>query len=207
MAKLFKLTEGPQASKQSSRRGQKPAWVVVHYSGVANASAISIAKSMSRETAATSAHYVVDQQRVIQVLPESVSAWHVAGGKPDAKYAGFAHAVHWHDRVDPFGRFLGNRNSIGIELCVKKISMSHSVYDTDWVFPDAELDLAAQLIANVCTRNDIPVGYVLRHYDATGKPCPRPFVRMRTDKDNTNEQRWESFLAKIREYMKTALEV
>lgn len=201
MNKLFKLTEGPQASKQSSRRGHEPAWVVVHYSGVANASAISIAKAMSRENATTSAHYVVDQQRIIQVLPEAVSAWHVAGGKPDTKYAGFTHAVHWHRQADPSGGFLGNRNSIGVELCVKKISMSHSVYDTDWVFPDEELDLAARLIADICERNGIAVGHVLRHYDATGKPCPRPFVRMRTDKDDANERLWDLFLTKIRSYL------
>lgn len=204
MTKLFELTEGPQASKQSSRRGHKPTWVVVHYSGTANASAINVAKAMARETATTSAHYIVDQQRVIQVLPESVSAWHVAGGKPDARYAGYEHAVGWHNwyrRVSPSSRFLGNRNSIGVELCVKKISGSHSVYDTDWMFPDEELDLAARLIADICERNGLAVEHVLRHYDATGKPCPRPFVRMRTDKDDANERLWDLFLTKIRSYL------
>lgn len=201
MPKLFTLTEGPQALKQSSRRGHKAAWVVVHYSGTANASAINIAKSMARESATTSTHYIVDQQRIVRALPESVSAWHVAGGKPDIKYAGFTHAVHWHNRVDPSNGFLGNRNSIGVELCVKKISGSHSVYDTDWMFPDEELDLAARLIADICERNGIAVEHVLRHYDATGKPCPRPFVQMRTDKDDANERLWDLFLTKIRSYL------
>ena len=198
---MLNIIDGPEGAKQSSRRGHKPSWVVVHYSGTANASAVNIAKSMARDAATTSAHYVVDQQRIVRVLPESVSAWHVAGGKPDARYAGFTHAVHWHNRVDPFNYFLGNRNSIGVELCVKKIGMSHSVYDTDWMFPDEELDLAARLIADICKHNGIAIEHVLRHYDATGKPCPRPFVQMRTDKDNANERLWDSFLTEIRSYL------
>lgn len=191
------IIEGPIGAKQSSRRGSRPEWIVIHYSGVANASAVNVAKSMARESAKTSAHYVVDWQRIVRVLPESVAAWHVGKGQPDTRYAGFHDAVRWHELSDHTGGFLGNRNSIGIELCVKKIGMSHSVYDRDWLFPEAELDLAARLAADICNRLDIPVGHMLRHYDATGKPCPRPFVRMRTDKDDANTERWDAFFAHV----------
>lgn len=61
-----------------------------------------------------------------------------------------------------------NRNSIGIENC-------HPGWDGK--FSDATYNSLVELCADICGRYDLRVDDIVRHYDVTGKDCPRYYVQ------------------------------
>ena len=63
------------------------------------------------------------------------------------------------------GSFGGNNNSIGIEMCV---NTSGDIYDT-W-------QRTAQLVADICIRNNLGLHRVLQHNTWTGKNCPQSII-------------------------------
>ena len=61
---------------------------------------------------------------------------------------------------------------------------------------------AAKTVAYLCKKYNIDLDHVIRHCDATGKPCPRPFVSLSGDKDpNLNDNRWIEFKKMVSEYV------
>ncbi len=72
------------------------------------------------------------------------------------------------------GSYKRNRNSIGIENC-----------HPDWngKFNDATYNSLVELCADICKRYGINVNNIIRHYDATGKECPKYYVK--------NSKEWE----------------
>ena len=69
-----------------------------------------------------------------------------------------------------------NRKSIGIEVC-----------HPDWEgkFSEATYNSLVELCADICKRYNLGIDAIIRHYDVTGKECPRYYVR--------NEQEWIKF--------------
>ena len=65
-----------------------------------------------------------------------------------------------------------NRKSIGIEDC-------HP--DWDGKFNDATYNSLVELCADICRRYNLSVNNIIRHYDVTGKECPRYYVRTSLD--------------------------
>lgn len=61
-----------------------------------------------------------------------------------------------------------NRNSIGIETC-----------HPDWSgkFADSTYQSLVALCVDICRRYGISVNQIIRHYDVTGKDCPRYYVQ------------------------------
>ena len=74
------------------------------------------------------------------------------------------------------GGYSMNRKSIGIEDC-------HP--DWDGKFNEATYNSLVELCADICNRYGLTVDNIIRHYDVTGKECPRYYVR--------NEQEWIKF--------------
>lgn len=74
------------------------------------------------------------------------------------------------------GSYSMNRKSIGIETC-------HP--DWDGKFNDATYNSLVELCADICKRYSLGIDAIIRHYDVTGKECPRYYVR--------NEQEWIKF--------------
>lgn len=74
------------------------------------------------------------------------------------------------------GSYSMNRKSIGIEDC-------HP--DWDGKFNNATYNSLVELCADICKRYNLSVNNIIRHYDVTGKECPRYYVR--------NEQEWIKF--------------
>lgn len=74
------------------------------------------------------------------------------------------------------GSYSMNRKSIGIENC-------HP--DWDGKFNDATYNSLVELCADICRRHNLSVNNIIRHYDVTGKECPRYYVR--------NESAWVKF--------------
>lgn len=187
----------------SSRRGSKPEWIVIHYTGCPNVRGDVISRRFARQSIpandkGTSAHYVVDGERIWQCVSLDLAAWHVGNGRPNECYENRDHAELWHKQHKGFR---GNRNSIGIELCVMKSGKRKSVEDEDWYFGDVTVETAAHLIAALLCRYELPLSRVLRHYDATGKPCPRPFVSLRKDKSPRYDTAWTGFLTHVSQWM------
>ena len=194
-------TEGvPYCS--SSRKGASVRYIVLHYTGVAGAKGADMAKRFARKTLPplarkSSAHYVVDGDTVWQAVPDRLAAWHVGNGQPDERYAcygGYAEAQVWHDGLYP-DTFKGNRESIGIELCCIHTDPTErgSVTDRSWAFTEGTTTTAAELCIELCRKYGIPPEHVLRHYDATGKPCTRPFVSLPSDRNEDNDRAWGAF--------------
>ena len=69
-----------------------------------------------------------------------------------------------------------NRKSIGIEDC-----------HPDWEgkFNENTYNSLVELCADICRRYNLGIDAIIRHYDVTGKECPRYYVR--------NEQEWINF--------------
>ena len=71
-----------------------------------------------------------------------------------------------------------NYMSIQYELCING--------DGDW---NKTVDNAIEIIARDMIKYNIPIEHVYRHYDLTGKICPKPFV------DNPKD--WERFINRL----------
>jgi len=69
-----------------------------------------------------------------------------------------------------------NSESISIEVC-------HP--EEDGKFTDKTMDALVQLTADLCKAYNLDEEHVIRHYDVTGKICPKYFVE--------HEDAWESF--------------
>jgi len=96
---------------------------------------------------AASAHYLVDDKKIVRALPENEMGYHV-GAKS------YRH---------PSCR---NSNSVGIEMCVNS--------DGDFAKMRAN---TVELAADFCKRHGInPATNMIRHYDVTGKDCPHFYV-------------------------------
>jgi N-acetylmuramoyl-L-alanine amidase len=84
----------------SSRNGQKISYIVIHDTGNKNKGADAEAhyKYFSGGNRNASAHYFVDDKKVIQIIEDNNASWHCGDGR---------------------GKFgITNQNSIGIEICV-----------------------------------------------------------------------------------------
>lgn len=103
-----------------------------------------------------SAHYIVGiDGEILQCIPEVEMAYHVGAESynPEA--------------VAKFGPY-PNATTLGIELC-----------HPDWTgaFTQATLDALSSLSADLCKRYALrPCTDIVRHFDVTGKDCPKWFV-------------------------------
>ncbi len=101
---------------------------------------------------ASSAHYVVDDGRTVQCLPENEMAYHV-GAKTYKKAA--------LQRLSAYP----NNCTIGIEMCVDEGGDFRRTYQN-----------TVELAADILKRYGWTINQLWRHYDITGKDCPRFFV-------------------------------
>mgnify|MGYP002512183119 FL=1 len=81
-----------------------------------------------------------------------------------------------------------NRNSdtLSIECCHK---------DESGEFTQETYDSLVGFVAWLCGEFDVPVDEVIRHYDVTGKECPRYFA--------LHEDAWQQFKKDVQEYLDT----
>ncbi|QCX32440.1 amidase [Caloramator sp. E03] len=113
-----------------------------------------------------SAHYIVDDSKIIQCIPDGEVAWHVGA----SKYTATGEKI----REKPYSP---NYFLIGIEMCVNSDGDFKKTYQNT-------VELAAYLLKKYnLTLNDL-----YRHYDITGKDCPRMMV---------NENEWAKFKSAV----------
>lgn len=110
------------------------------------------------ETHKLSWHYTVDENEIYHHIPDRETAFHAG------------------DFIKCEG---GNRNGIGIELCVNQ----GSNFDTT-------LHNAAVLVAYLLDKYDLSIDDVKRHQDFSGKMCPNTLI---------TEHRWNEFLTMVKQ--------
>lgn len=104
-------------------------------------------------------------------------SWHCGGGLQGSG----GHA---------FYRKCMNRNSIGIEMCVrKKSTKTLNATDRDWYFEKETVNATVDLVRQLMEELEIDADHVIRHYDVTGKICPAPYVH--------DENAWKQFKDRI----------
>lgn len=131
----------------------EPQCIVVHNTDnfAAGANAYAHAKAQHDGNFANmSAHYYTDDGDVAyQAAPHSRGCWHVG-----VNYGG----------TNLFGRY-GNRNSIGVEMCVQK------GYDYEKAFCNT-----VAVVKEIMRETGIPADRVYRHYDICSKHCPSQII-------------------------------
>ena len=140
-------------------------YIVIHYTANDGDTDEGNGNYFKNNVVGTSAHYFVDGDSVTLSVPENHIAWSV-GGKKYANTTG--------------GSFYGictNANSISVELC-------DGIPD----FSEATLMTAAKLVHELMNKYGIPLERVIRHYDVTGKPCPKPFL---------DDAKWQNFKKRL----------
>lgn len=103
-----------------------------------------------------STHFGIDDNGVVQFMPLTEMAYHV----------GAREYTEWKQTF--FESKYPNAHTIGIEL-------NH----VDWEgrFSEKVLDFAVELSAWLCREYNLnPMKHIIRHFDVTGKNCPKWFV-------------------------------
>lgn len=209
----------PNYSYAHGKTLKNPKWIVVHYTACANVSAKDMCKAM-RNNSEASSHFYVDETDICSAVPLNYIAWHVGDGKckqpnPNKKMSlqelskykckdwrydlAASNHLKWQSNNDDF---LGNSQSIGVDICVKKKSTkTKKSTDLDWYFDECAVDNTAKLVAYLMKKYSIDIDHVITHCMATGKLCPQPFTYPFEDGDRL----WESFKTKVSEYHKCGI--
>ena len=136
-------------------RAQPVLYLVYHYVGAAGGGEANARYYHATPDIGASAHYFVghasEGAEIWRSVPEADTAWHCGA------------RTYRHPKCR-------NANSIGIELCC------HQSSDGTWYIEEATLAAGAALGRDILARHGIPLKNVLRHYDVTGKLCPRPLI-------------------------------
>ena len=153
-------------AKSKTKKNQ---YIVIHYTANNGDTAMNNAKYFNEIYRGASAHYFVDEREVVRVVSDCDVAWH-CGTKGKYKH--------------PKCR---NSNSIGIELC-SRINCAGEYYIKSDV-----VELTELLVADLMKKYKIPLENVIRHFDVTGKNCPRPMVE--------NNKIWVDFKENVKEIL------
>lgn len=141
-------------------------YIVIHYTANDGDSDESNAKYFKEHIINASANYFVDNDSVTQSVPDNYVAYAVGGSK------------YTNTKGGSMYNLCTNSNSISIELCD---SIKNGKYD----FTENTLKQTVELINMLSSKYKIPYSNIIRHYDVTGKICPKPFV--------TNTKEWKQF--------------
>lgn len=145
-------------------------YIVIHYTANDGDTDEANANYFKNNIVKASAHYFVDDDSITLSVPENRIAYSVGGAKYSNTKGGSYHGK------------CTNTNSISVELCDTK---RNGKYD----FTETTLNNAAELVKDLITRYNIPIQNVIRHYDVTGKICPKLFVE--------NETEWNNFKSRL----------
>lgn len=129
-------------------------WIVVHESGMpfAGNDAELLAKIQRQQADGergyrqASWNYQIDHEKIYQSFDDTVYCWHAGGD---------------------YGKYLpfGNRNSIGIEMCINE--------DGNY---DGAMAHDAKLVAYLMNKYNLKMENVVRHHDTSGKICPNYMI-------------------------------
>ncbi len=145
-------------------------YIVIHYTANDGDTAKGNGNYFANNIVGVSSHYFVDDDSIINSVPDDYIAWSVGGSK------------YKNTKGGTFYGKCTNANSISVELCDTK---KNGVYD----FTEETVKNAAELVKMLMKKYNVPVERVIRHYDVTGKICPKPFV--------DDEKAWKEFKERL----------
>lgn len=172
------ITEKFLSKNEYSRPGRKlqvVKGIVVHYVGVNEQKpeqTVNYFESLKNGVNNTyaSAHYVIGTEGDgIHCIPDNEVAYH-CGAK-----------VYKEGIQEKIGTY-PNSNTIGIEMCHTKTG-----------FTEKTLDVTAQLVATLLIEHKLSIKNLYRHFDITGKICPKFFVE--------DESLWEDFKKRVNKWL------
>lgn len=157
-------------------------YIVIHYFGSLG-TAESVANYFANAYRGASAHYSLDAgDTIYQSVLEKDIAWHCGA----------------YSYLHPDCR---NSNSIGIEVRPYKLdaSTARSAAPADWYFPPEIVDNLVAFTQMLMRKYNIPLENVVRHYDVTGKWCPRPWMGddMNTYYGTSGNEQWKKFKERL----------
>lgn len=148
-------------------------YIVIHFTANDGDRAESNGNYFKNNVVKASAHYFVDDNTVVQSVPDNVVAWSVGGSKyADCKTTGGG---------TKYG-IVNNTNSISIEMCDTK-------RDGKVLATEATQTNCIKLTVKLMKKYNIPLSHVIRHFDVTGKKCPAYFVE---------KSKWDAFKTKLK---------
>lgn len=168
MGYVLKTNIANRANYGGSRKTSKIKYIVVHYTGNDGDTDEANAKYFHKNKLYVSAHYFVDDDSITQSVHDNYIAWHCGGGLQGSG----GHKYY---------KKCTNTNSIGIEMC-------DTIKDGKSAFTTKTINNAVELIKDKMKQYNVPIDRVIRHYDVTGKICPKPLI---------NETAWKNFKAKL----------
>lgn len=142
-----------RAGRNCGTRTEKIQYIVIHYTGSEGTAANNVSYFNGGNRGA-SAHYFVDRTGAVYEYcdPKQYYAWHCGGALESSHH--------------PYHGKCTNRNSIGVEIC------THNNGKT-WEFTEKAVSAAVELTKDLMKQFGVPASNVIRHYDVTGKACPR----------------------------------
>lgn len=160
-------------------------YIVVHYFGDL-ATAEEVANYYYSYSVDVSAHYCLDGGNVVyQCVEDGDISWH----------CGDSGIGDYKDKCS-------NSNSIGVEVRPNKLNADRSAFpdDNDWYFDEAATANLIEFVQYLMDKYNVPIENVIRHYDVTGKLCPRPWVGddINTYYGKTGNEMWEEFKSELR---------
>lgn len=177
---MYQLVEMLLDNKAAGRPGHRinPKGLVVHWTAntAETADADNNRNYFNFSGLAVSAHYIVDDKKVVQCLPEDEMAYHVGANRYMAKAQ---KELSWYP----------NNCTLGVEICVNSRGNFKKTIEN-----------AAALCADICRRHGWTSKQLWRHYDVTGKDCPKFFVVDDTAKAygfSSAANGWAEFKAKV----------
>lgn len=143
----------PGNFNQTRRKLSAIKYIVIHYTGNVNDTALNNLKYFAENDVGASAHYFCDDRGIYQSVPIEHTAYSVGLGSRPKPYT----------PNPPFYKKATNSNSVSIEICGSRNSNEGS---------EKTKENAARLCAYLMKTLNIPITNVIRHYDVTGKRCP-----------------------------------
>lgn len=144
----------------SARLTSKIKYIVIHYTANDGDTAMSNANYFRTAYRGASAHYFVDDNYIVQSVPDNYVAWSV-GGSRYSNYKSTGGASLYGSCT--------NSNSISIEMCDTLKDGTHNV-------SDGTLANTLELVKTLMSKYNIDTDHVIRHFDVTGKACPAYYV-------------------------------
>jgi len=137
-------------------------YIVIHYTANNGDSAKSNGNYFKNNVVKASAHYFVDDNTIVQSVPDNYVAYSVGGSK-------------YNNKGGRLYKKATNSNTLNIELCDTK-------KDKTVMATSQTINLALSLVRSKMKQYKISKNNVIRHYDVTGKSCPAYWV---------NDSRWK----------------
>lgn len=158
--------------------------IVIHWVGKSRETADAVKKYFDNlpPDVYASAHYSINDTNIIQMIPDDEVAYHVGSW------------VYTDLAKKKFGELAtSNKNMIGSTPNFYTIGIELNHLNDDGLFSHATEESAAELTSNLCRLYGLnPQTDVLRHYDITGKLCPKWYV--------LHEMDWDLFIGRVQEY-------